>query len=204
MGPIKLGSINITSFSDFFWPIVFIIIGVVKLTDGKYSSSIRWLCVGVFLMILKIFGFWSFSVFISGLLIILGLSMILDRSIFNLKIFTNDKSTTKDEDKVSISSAFSGVERQIITKDFKGGLINCAFGAVKLDLRNIELTEDTDIDINVAFGGVEILVSDKYKVVSSGTPFMGGWTNKQTGDFNKDVKILKVSGIALFGGVEIK
>jgi hypothetical protein len=79
-------------------------------------------------------------------------------------------------------------------------------GGGELDLRDAKLSPGvTEIEIFAMFGGVTILVPDGVRVDVSGMGVMGGFS-ASGGSTNEDpyAPILRVSGFALMGGVEVR
>jgi hypothetical protein len=103
---------------------------------------------------------------------------------------------------------FSGTNRQISDKDFKGGRINAVFGGFKLDLTNADMKGDQAImEINAVFGGGELIVPTNWEVVLNGSGVFGGVEDK-TRRYPLDPalgkKTLVIRGAVVFGGFTIK
>lgn len=103
---------------------------------------------------------------------------------------------------------FSGTNRQINDKDFKGGRINALFGGFKLDLSNAEMKSDQAImEINAIFGGGELTVPPNWEVVLNGSEIFGGVEDK-TRRYPLDPalpkKTIVIHGAVVFGGLAIK
>ncbi len=58
------------------------------------------------------------------------------------------------------------------------------------------------LEVDCIFGGVEIIVPSKCKVITNGTGVFGGWSPNISN--KEDGPTLTISGSAVFGGVEIK
>jgi predicted membrane protein len=106
-------------------------------------------------------------------------------------------------------AVFGGVERRIVTKDFRGGTVNAIFGGVDLDLSHAEIQQpQAELEINAIFGGVELRVPESWQVVSHGQAFFGGYDDKTGGtdlpDGDTPRKRLLITGSVIFGGVDIK
>jgi len=105
---------------------------------------------------------------------------------------------------------FGGVERRIVTQDFRGGTINAIFGGVELDLSHAAMQQpQAELEVNAIFGGVELRVPDTWQVISSGQAIFGGYDDKTGSSDNLDPgappkKMLVLTGSVIFGGVEIK
>jgi predicted membrane protein len=107
-------------------------------------------------------------------------------------------------------AVFSGVERRISSQDFQFGRVMAIFGGAEIDLRQAGIQQETaELEVNAIFGGAEIRVPDSWQVVSRGQFVFAGFSDKtrdvSTVDLsNPNRKTLVISGISLFGGVEIK
>lgn len=79
-------------------------------------------------------------------------------------------------------------------------------GSVDLDLRSAILSGPvTTITAVAIMGGIVIIVPPGIRVESSGFGFMGAWENHTRDDqLAPDAPVLRLRGVALMGGVEIK
>lgn len=105
------------------------------------------------------------------------------------------------------SSMFESGEHIVLDPEFKGGVVNTAFGETKLDLRKTALPEGkTEIEINVAFGSVYIFVPEDWTVQVNVNSMFGAFKDKRV-EKNSDVnsnKILVIYGSVLFGSGELR
>ncbi|MEO6955627.1 MAG: DUF1707 domain-containing protein [Antricoccus sp.] len=83
-----------------------------------------------------------------------------------------------------------------------------AFGGVELDLREATLeAANCTITCVALFGGIEITVPEDVQVQVSGLPLFGGFSSRNQGKVNAapaGAPRLKIRGLAMFGGVEVK
>ena len=79
------------------------------------------------------------------------------------------------------------------------------FGGVEIDLCEASL-EDREITIiaNAIFGGVDITVPEGVAVRTSGAGIMGGFDGPNDDGGAPDGPIIHVTGVALFGGVDVR
>lgn len=184
-----------------FWPLFMIIPGISAITKGKYFWGIALTVAGFAFIYSNYTNIDLWGVIWSGLIISFGISLVFKPSFKKGRDTVNASS----EDILTETALFSGVEKKVHTKNFKGGSIEAIFGGGEIDLRNIELGADyVVLDVTAIFGGVEVLVNtDNYKVIANGTGIFGGWTNKFSSS-KKDKPVLEIKGEAIFGGVEIK
>jgi predicted membrane protein len=103
---------------------------------------------------------------------------------------------------------FGGGERQINTKDFKGGSLFAIFGGYKVDFRHADMEGDQAVlDASAVFGGGEIIVPESWLVSMHGAGIFGGYEDKTRHfqpDASKPTKTLIIKGVAVFGGIEVK
>jgi predicted membrane protein len=103
-------------------------------------------------------------------------------------------------------TAFGGGEIVSDAKDFQGGDLFALFGGYSVDLRGASMAgPSATIHVNAMFGGVELRVPETWSVSLRGQPIFGGYSDttrhpKPDGE----TKRLIVTGLAVFGGVEVK
>ena len=110
------------------------------------------------------------------------------------------------EDVLNVQSIFGGVEKSVVSKNFKGGRILCIFGGAEISLMQSDMNGTANLDITNVFGGTELSIPSDWKVVSEVTNILGGLEDKRPihpaqADSNK---VLYLKGTSIFGGVEIK
>jgi predicted membrane protein len=194
-----------------FWPMVFIIVGTVKLCDTQTRGG-------------QILG---------GVFIAVGSLMILDRLDiidFNLRtmwplafigfgIYTLYKARTgrrliqidgvKDEKDlggegvVDVTAILGGFERRVFTPNFRGGEITAVMGGCALDLRNSSIQDEAVVTVFAFWGGVTLKVPPDWTVVLNGTPIMGGFEEKTITPPDNSKRLI-IRGYAIMGGVEVR
>ena len=103
---------------------------------------------------------------------------------------------------------FSGVERRGAWQVPQCLTLSCVFGGAELDLTEAKLADgETVIELQCLFGGAVIYVPPGLPVVCDGTAIFGGFVDR-AGQGEQPVDAtrphLRVSGFALFGGVEVR
>lgn len=198
-----LDGLNVWDFGEFFaqwWPSLIIIAGVVSLLTNP--SSPLWPVfiagAGTLLLLrnLDVVDFNVWSVIWPVGVIVVGLSFFFD--------MFKPKAGKVSEDELNLAVAFSGIESNVSSNDFKGGKLSAVFGGMELDLSDASMDKDATLDIFTAFGGVELRVPSDWNVKASGLPLFGGWENKTKKPSSKNAPTLEVRGTCIFGGVEIK
>lgn len=123
------------------------------------------------------------------------------------KHFQYSKEAGSPEDYINADIIFSGVKKNIISKDFKGGKINIVFGGAELNLSQSDIQGKAEIEISQVFGGFKLIVPANWKIKSELETIMSGLEDKR--NVRNDVvsetdKVLVLKGSVVFGGIEIK
>jgi predicted membrane protein len=210
----------------FTWPMILILVGIYTGVKHNFKNN-SWLIVtgiGVFFLVKRFIPSLHLEPFFWPLIIIgIGVVYILNpgkKFGSNWKQIDNDdKSKLSDSwqgfasdeaidsnDEFKISSIFSGVKRNIITKNFKRGQIRTIFGGAEIDMSQADMTSPSYINVEVAFGGVEILVPANWTIQNDIQGVFHGVEDKR---YNNAVvvdpnKILVLKGNCAFGGIEVK
>ena len=192
-----------------YWPVILIAVGLAKMVDSPFSGGriSGGVLMGVGAVCLAdSLGFLSWADSWPLMLIGAGLVMLWGR-LAPPQLGTPDIPPAGHEGTLNENAIFGGVDRKVITDDFRGGQISAVFGGVVIDLRRAGMRADSAvIDVNAIFGGVELKVPPDWIVVASVAAIFGGMSNKSVQP-NADmpgVKRLYIKGAATFGGVDVK
>jgi predicted membrane protein len=204
------------------WQMLLIVIGIYNLfTPQHKTSGIILIARGSVFLInrLGIFYFNVWNVFWPVILIIVGIAILLKHRRTNIPGVYNQSGgmgdnepegafTTNKSDLIDEVSVFSGSEKTITSKNFRGGKITSIFGGSELNLTQAELsTGNNTIDMFCMFGGTTLIVPSDWEINVDVTAIFGGYTDKRykgkslTPD---NTKRLNITGLVLFGGGEIK
>ncbi len=212
---IVLGSLLIIDdFSDinihiFSWPIIFIIIGAVILSNSHRSPG------GLFLFLFGILGLLSkifeFSIkqllsdYWPAALILFGLYIIMKPR--ETKNMPKKDRATLENDFIDETVIFSDSKRKVVSTNFKGGKITTLFGSTLLNFREATIAEGNNIlDILAIFGGLSIEAGNDVNIIVNVTSIFGGFDdkrNKNPNEIPQYNKSLTIKGFILFGGGEI-
>lgn len=112
------------------------------------------------------------------------------------------------DDKLEVISIFGGSSKFFISEAFKGGNITSIFGGNEINLSGCKLAEGENIiDVVAIFGGTTIYIPKEWNVIVDVFPIFGGFGTKGKRDpmmvVEKD-RVLRIKGIVVFGGGEIK
>jgi predicted membrane protein len=113
----------------------------------------------------------------------------------------------RSDDTIVADGIFGGPTVASTSQQFRGGSLTAVFGGVTLDLRSaLPAREGASINATAVFGGIEILVPRGWRIVVKATPIFGGIEDKteHTDEPAADAPVLRVDGLSVFGGVEIK
>ena len=213
----NLGLLNTQQFLS-FWPTIFIILGVLKMTQARRTSGFIFgavlLGLGT-LLTLQNLGYiivhwrdwWPV------LIIAIGVSYMFKGT--NSKKDSADSDYTgstmqnqanlvnSNADSIEIVAIMSGSKTSNGSPNFQGGEITAIMGSAEVDLRNASIQNEATIQILSALGGIEIYVPNDWTVVLNGVPILGGMEDHSVPPLTQ-TKRLHISGVVIMGGVEIK
>ena len=201
-----------------FWPMILVVFGVMNIvTESNRGFGILLIGAGVVLQLNKL-GFlhltfaelWPLAIIGMGLIVMWG--SLETRGLLRSKNTPESVTSTGSDlrNTVHAVAVFGGSERTISSQNFRGGKATSIFGGIELDFHDADIEgEEAMIEINCIFGGVEIRVPDTWHVHSRSLPVFGGYTDKTRASKVPDQtaakkKTLVITGMVLFGGVDIK
>jgi predicted membrane protein len=200
MGVIHLG--NVWN----YWPMILVLMGIGRLFSGEWVGGVVMLLVGSYFQ-LEHFGilhiswgtFWPILPIIAGILMIAG----------HWENRGGRKWGSGDVTRLNEFALFGGVERRVTVNNFQGGRVQAIFGGVELDLRGADMEgNEVVIEAEAIFGGVEMVIPDKWIVAFEGQSIFGGYSDETRAPM-PDVmtgqrKTLIIRGRAVFGGIAVK
>lgn len=109
------------------------------------------------------------------------------------------------EDYIDATTVFGGIQRTIVSKDFKGGDITIFMGGSEINMAQADINGTVAIDITQIMGGTKLIVPSHWEIRTNITSVFGNIEDKRQQDrvTNPD-KILIIDGTSVFGGIEIK
>ena len=107
---------------------------------------------------------------------------------------------------IEVNSVFGSAKKFIISKNFRGGEINCFMGGAEIDLTQADIQGPVIIEANQVFGGTKLVIPSHWDLKIESTSIFGGLEDKRRPiatqiDTNK---ALIIKGVTIFGGMEIK
>lgn len=198
------------------WPMIFCVIGIVRLTESTNTKDQMW---GAFLVSIGAlftlnefgyirFGFhqlWPLFLIAGGFLLAFHSHEISEgRAGFSLP--SRLRSGLRSGPLSSVAF-FGGVERRLEGVIVDGGDILALFGGFKIDLTRADIDgERLIIDATAIFGGGEIILPEWWRASVEGVGIFGGYVDKTRHIPRPDrpVKTVVIRGAAVFGGIEVK
>jgi predicted membrane protein len=113
---------------------------------------------------------------------------------------------TTGDDYLDETSIFGGVNKVVVSKNFKGGDIVNIFGGCDINLTQADFKGTVTIDFVQIFGGAKIIVPTDWKVVVKTTSIFGGVEDKRPPSLIKENpdKTLVIDGTSIFAGISIQ
>lgn len=201
------------------WQMLLIYLGVVSFVRRQSSRGLVLCTIGL-VFLLPEFGVLRHDwlrVNWPLLLIVFGIAMLVKPHI-RKKYYSadsNENSCCEDgnstysceEGFVETNVCFGSVKQIVLDPVFRGAKISNTFGGTIIDLRRSALeAPETYIDVECAFGGVEIYLPSGWFLQSKATAILGGYEDKRfLGNAEVDKEhILILRGNITFGGVVFK
>ncbi len=115
--------------------------------------------------------------------------------------FSNDSG-----DVVDSQAIFCGVQKRVLSKNFYGGKISTFFGGTEIDLSQADIREGAILDVDVAFGGIKLVVPPHWDLKIEVTNIFAGIEDKRmyAQTVPDPTKVMVIKGTVIFGGLEIK
>lgn len=188
----------------FTWEMIFVIAGGGMLASGR-KEGLVFIAIGAFFVLPDIMDFPRFRMrdWWPLILIAIGLSIFLRR-----RSGYDRPATQMSDEYFEDTSIFGGSEKAITSQNLKGGKINAVFGGSELNMRDVKLGQKAvTIDYLCIFGGNEIIVPNDWTIVNETFVIFGGFSDnraKISGVSPDPEKIVKLKGVILFGGTELR
>ena len=117
----------------------------------------------------------------------------------------NAKKNYSTEDYIEATSVFSGIQKNIVSKNFKGGEVTNFMGGTDINLSQADINGIVVLEITQVMGGTKLIVPPHWQIRSEVTAVFAGYEDKrqQLGAISPD-KILVLKGTSVFAGIEIK
>ena len=167
------------------WQMLLIVIGLFNLFSRQHRTmGIILLLIGGFFLADKNLNinvsFWQ--VLWPTILIIIGVSILTSHLKKPRYLYGEGKlpPTDTDADTIDEVSVFSGSEKTITSKNFRGGKITNIFGGSEINLMHSQLSEGrNEIEVMYIFGGSSIIVPSDWDVQVDVSTIFGGFSDKR-------------------------
>jgi predicted membrane protein len=196
-----------------FWPVVFIVAGVLKLLDTRSPNGYLFgsvlIGVGVIMILNRSGLFYINWRTIWPLALIAVGGSVLYRAIKDKErrsqagLLAPEKGADPSDEVLEVTAILAGFERRISTRSFRGGEVTAFMGGCDLDLRDSSIDGEAVLNVFVVMGGVTLRCPPDWTVILQGTPIMGGFEEK-TATPPDSSKRLVIRGYAIMGGVEVR
>lgn len=220
----------------FTWPMILIAVGVISLAKNRFQSGfgVFMILFGSFFLLRNyaLIPSGLFPFLIPGGLILLGLYLIAKKQ-RNDKMFNEDffKSYQKNVNNptgsgdsgssyssyqnaafndtgevLNAQALFTGIQKRVLSKNFRGGKTSAIFGGTEIDLSQADLADGAILNVEVAFGGVKLVVPPHWDLQINVSNIFAGIEDKRMYNpaATDSTKVLKIYGSIIFGGLEIK
>ena len=201
-----------------FWPMILVLFGVMNFVSGSNRGfGIVLVAAGSLLQLNKLGilhltfdQLWPLAIIAVGLLVMWGsleTRGFLREKVNAIKDFRDQVTGSGDPMLFNAVAVFGGCERRVTGKNFQGGKATAVFGGIELDFRDADMESEAILEINCVFGGVEVRVPETWHVYSRNIPVFGGFedtTRQASVAPGAQAKTLTITGMVVFGGVEIK
>jgi len=206
LGLNALGYTDINLFFDGWWTLIIIIPCIHGLfTEKNKTDNIIGIAVGVVLLLCcqDVISFdLLWKLLVPGVIVVIGIKLVLG-GVFGEK--ANRVIAEMQENghsPIEACAVFSGNDRRFTGECFAGAELTAVFGGIKWDLRDAVIEQDCVIKVTAVFGGIDIMVSDQVNVEVDAAGIFGGVSNKTAS--KKNVPTIYVTGLCMFGGVDVK
>jgi hypothetical protein len=189
--------------ANVIFPSIMIIIGLIILIN---NHNIIFGGILTFLGVVNLLDDWYpqlNKIIFPGILVIIGIEILLG-GIFKRIARPKDNLSVDNKDELNAIAVLGGVEKKVVSQNFKGGKADAFLGGVVLDLTEIKLTSDAIIDVNAFMGGVEIKLPTNIRIKSDVNGFLGGVEIKHRSIEPTSEYVLILRGTAVLGGIEVK
>jgi predicted membrane protein len=106
-------------------------------------------------------------------------------------------------DYINSTTVFGGINKTIISKNFKGGKINNLFGGTEIDFTHADINGVVVLDISQVFGETKLTVPIDWRVETDLSQFFSEVDDKRTKTYLHTTKVLVLKGVSVFAGVDV-
>ena len=196
---LALDNLGIVDASLFFrfWPLGFVILGILKLTSpSPQSGGVFWIVIGAVLLAFTT-GQLNFARVWALLLVFVGGSIAW-------RAIRPRPARAEPSSGVDVLAILGGTRTVKSSPDFQGGQAMAVMGGCEVDLRKATIAgEEAVIDVFAFWGGVVLQVPEEWEVDNRINAFLGGIENKTIGAPGSTQRLV-LTGTVIMGGAEVK
>lgn len=203
----------------FSWEMILITIGFVVTVKHKFKKLFGYalMAVGLVFLLRDFYPFYiNVRLLLPVIIIVWGLSMIFKSKKAGVDPHKFRKKFGKDanidglfdigqDDFIDSVSFFSGVKKNVLSKNFRGADIVTIFGGSDINLTQADFQQQAIIDVTTIFGGMTLVIPADWQVKSEVISIFGGLEDKRPANTGQEAsnKVLILKGTCAFGGIEI-
>lgn len=117
-----------------------------------------------------------------------------------------DLDNISQDDFIDAVSIFGGVQKNVVSKKFRGADIVTIFGGNEINLSQADFNDQIVMDVTNIFGGTTLTVPNNWEIKSEVVSIFGSIDDKRPitpKDPEAPAKIVLLRGSCMFGGIEI-
>ncbi len=193
------------------WPVLLIIVGILKIIQSRSSHS--WIIGAILVFLGTVITlhrldiiYYNWHQWWPVLLIIIGIGL-LSRAWtgFHHNAILTGRKTNYSESTVNLLAFMGGNHIKNVSQDFQGGEATAVMGGIEMDLRQASMNGEAVLNVFTFWGGIDIKVPTDWTIILKGVPLFGGFTDKtMPPPPDTPNKRFIINGYAIMGGVEIK
>ena len=108
-----------------------------------------------------------------------------------------------ESDEVGLVAVFDGVQLRSRATAFRGGSMLAWYGGIDADLREATLAPEASLAVTALFGGISLRIPPEWRVESNVRAMAGGFDISGSDPDDPGAPVLRIEGMALFGGVAV-
>ena len=196
-----------------FWPLVFVALGALKLSQSRYTRSyvvggaLVLVGAGMTLQNLGLLHFqwrdwWPLALILVGVSVVSKGFRSGAEPACRISRHGLQDERFEHAARIDASAMMSGIALKNDSQEFVGGEINVVMGSVEIDLRQAAIATEAVLHLSIIMGGVEIKVPRDWSVSITGSPMLGGIEDKTIPPMTPGRRLV-IEGSVIMGGVEI-
>lgn len=221
---VLLSNLNIflvTDLIDYLWPSALILLGLMSIVEHRRLTIWGLILVGIGGLYLAnafalLYGYDTSVLVGPVILVAIGLGLLFGRRHHEINIHIpkdpihinvgNDyrSSSANTSSRQNYTGFLSGINEHVVDDAFTSCEVTALLGGANMDFRDVKFAgSEATLTLNAIFGGIECFIPKDVRIVTSGTPMLGGFENHAVSD-QSSPKTLYIRYTAMFGAVEIK